>query len=89
MVETFGLMIVAGMALGLLVLVALVFKVLLKLLLLPFLLAAWAVKGFVLLIVGLVMLAVLGPLVLGAGIVFLIPILLLAGIVWGAVAVFG
>ncbi len=87
MFETFGLLIVAGMALGVLVLVAFLAKALFKILLLPLLLAIWAIKGLVLLGVGLVLLVVLAPLLLGAGIVFLIPLLLVGGLIWGAVTV--
>ncbi len=89
MFETLGLMIVVGIGLGVLVMVAVVLKVVLKLLFLPFLLAVWAVKGFVLVVAGLLMAIVLAPVVLGVGLALLVPLLLLGGLAWGALAVFG
>ena len=77
------LLFVGVVVFGVIALLAGLFKIVLKLALLPIVLgfkALFAVIGFV------IALVVLGPVVLALGLVLLIPLLILGGIVWAGVA---
>lgn len=71
MVLVFGVLLAVGLVVGLL-------KLTFKLLLLPVALFAVAVKVVALTIVGLVLLVVLGPVLLGFGLVLIVPVLMIA-----------
>jgi hypothetical protein len=86
MFELFGIiaLIVVGMvAFGLVAIVAGLLKLVFKIALFPVVLL---VKGLALVLGALVVLCVVGPLVLGIGLVVLIPLLLLGGVIWAGVA---
>ena len=86
MLTLLGLLFFAGVALFLLFgVVALVFRIAIRLILLPLLLLKWLIGGIVLIVVGPI-LALVGVLLLVVfGAIFfvpLLPFLLLAGLVW-------
>jgi hypothetical protein len=68
---------------GVIALIAGLLKLVLKIALIPVVLL---VKGLALVLGALVVLFVVGPLVLGVGLVVLIPLLLLGGVIWAGVA---
>ena len=85
MLTLLGLVFAGGVFFLLLAVVALVFKIAIRLILLPLLLLKWLIGGIVLMIVGPI-LALVGLLLLVVfGAIFfvpLLPFLLLAGLVW-------
>ncbi len=62
-------------------------KLVFKLLLIPLAIAGWFIKAIFGILAAAALLIVLGPIVLGLGLVVLLPMLLLASLVWGAVSV--
>jgi hypothetical protein len=83
-----GLLVVGGVIVGAVALVIGLLKVAFKLLLLPLSLVAFTLKGLLMLVLGVIGLLVAGPVLLGVGLVFLLPLLLVGGLIWGAVRVF-
>ena len=84
----FGVLLVGGLIFGAVAVVVGLLKLAFKLLLLPLHLAAFTLKGVLALAGGLLALLVVGPVVLVVGLVLLLPLLLLGGVIWGAVSVF-
>jgi hypothetical protein len=86
MFELFGILALIAVGTVVFGMVALVFgliKLVFKIALIP---VALLFKGLFFLIGALVVLFVVGPLVLGVGLVVLIPLLLLGGVVWAGFA---
>ena len=77
-----ALIFVAVVVFGAIALVAGLLKLVLKIALIPI---ALLLKGLGLLVGAVVVLVVFGPLVLGIGLVLLIPLLLVAGVIWAGV----
>jgi len=77
-----ALLFMAGLVVGVIALVAGFFRLVVKLLVLPFALIVLFLKGLALLVAVLLLLAVASPVIL----VLMLPLLFLAGLVWGAVA---
>jgi len=78
---------VGAVVLAVLAVAGFLLKLLFKVLLIPLALAGWLFKAALALVGGLLLLIVLGPAVLVIGLVVVLPLLLLAGLVWGAVSV--
>ena len=78
-----ALVFVGAIVFGVIALVAGLLKLVLKITLIPLVLLF---KGLGLLLGGLVVFLVAGPLVLGIGLVVLIPLLLIGGVIWAGVA---
>ena len=78
------LLFVGAVVFGVVVLLAGLFKVVLKLALLPLVLG---LKALVFVIGFIIALVVVGPVVLAIGALLLIPLLILGGIVWAGVAI--
>ncbi|MCG6963349.1 MAG: hypothetical protein LJE95_08795 [Acidobacteria bacterium] len=83
-----ALLVVGGAIVGAVALIIGLLKVAFKLLILPLSLVAFTLKGLLMLVLGVIALLVVGPVVLGVGLVFLLPLLLIGGLIWGAVKVF-
>jgi len=81
-------LLVGAVILTTLAVVGILFKVFFKLLLIPLVAVGWLLKAALTVVAGLALLIILGPIVLGAGLVVVLPLLVLAGIIWGAVAAF-
>lgn len=84
MLEILALMLVAAVVGGIAVVAVGILKLMFKLLLLPFTLLAGAIKLAILLPLALVAAVIALPLVLGVGLVLLIPIALVGALIWGA-----
>lgn len=78
------LLFVGAIVVGVIMLLAGLFKITIKLALLPVVLG---LKALVFVIGFVVALVVVGPVVLALGLVLLIPLLILGGIVWAGIAV--
>ena len=78
-----ALVFVGAIVFGVIALVAGLLKLVLKITLIPLVLLF---KGLGLLLGGLVVFLVAGPLVLGIGLVVLIPLLLIGGVIWAGFA---
>ena len=86
MLELFGiiaLLVVGAVVVGVVGLVLGLLKLIFKIALIP---VALLFKGLALVLGGMVVLFVVGPLVLGIGLVALIPLLLLGAMIWAGVA---
>jgi len=86
MFELFGilaLLVVGAVVVGVIALVAGLIKLVLKIALIPL---ALLLKGFGLLLAVLVVFFVAGPLILGIGLVVLLPLLILGAVIWFGVA---
>jgi hypothetical protein len=91
MFELLGLFlvfIIGGIVLGVVALLIGVFKLLFKLVTIPLSLGFTALKGLLVLILGLLGLLIVGPVVLAIGLAILLPILLIGAVVWAGVAIF-
>jgi len=87
MLEVFAvltLLFVGAVVVGMIMLLAGLFKLTIKLALLPLVLG---LKALVFVIGFVIALVVVGPVVLAIGLVLLIPLLILGGIVWAGIAV--
>ena len=80
----FTLLVVGAVVVGLLMLLAGLFKVVFKLALLPIVLG---LKALLFVIAFVIALVVVGPVVLVVGALLLIPLLFLGGLIWAGVAV--
>jgi hypothetical protein len=80
----FTLLVVGAVVVGLLMLLAGLFKVVFKLALLPIVLG---LKALLFVIAFVIALVVVGPVVLVIGALLLIPLLFLGGLIWAGVAV--
>ena len=92
MLELLGLVALVaaiGVVVCVLAVVGLALKLLLKIALIPISLAWALLKALLVGLAALACLAILGPLTLGLALVILIPVLIIAGIVWAAMAVAG
>ena len=78
------LLIVGAVVVGVIALLAGLFKLVLKLALLPLVLG---LKALVFVVGFVIALVVVGPVVLTLGLVLLVPLLILGGIVWAGVAI--
>ena len=78
------LLFVGAVVVGMIMLLAGLFKVTVKLALLPLVLG---LKALVFVIGFVIALVVVGPVVLALGLVLLIPLLILGGIIWAGIAV--
>ena len=78
------LLFVGAVVVGMIMLLAGLFKFTIKLALLP---VVFGLKALVFVIGFVIALVVVGPVVLALGLVLLIPLLILGGIVWAGVAV--
>ena len=78
------LLFVGAVVVGMIMLLAGLFKLTIKLALLPIVLG---LKALVLVIGFVIALIVVGPVVLALGLVLLVPLLILGGIIWAGVAV--
>lgn len=83
----FVVLAVGAAAAAVVAMAGLAIKLLFKLLVLPLLVAGWLLKGVLAILAGLVLLLFLGPAVLAVALVVLLPILAVAGLIWGAVTV--
>ena len=85
MIELLGLAVLAvvflAFALGL---VVGIFKLVFKLLLIPLGLAALVLKMLILIPLALIAIFAIGPILLGIGLVVVLPVLVVGGLVWGA-----
>lgn len=78
------LLLVGAVVVGMIMLLAGLFKLTIKLALLPVVLG---LKALVFVIGFVIALVVVGPVVLALGLVLLVPLLILGGIVWAGIAV--
>ena len=79
-----ALIIVGSVVFGVIALVFGLLKLVFKIALIP---VALLFKGLFFLLGALLVLVVAGPLVLGVGLVVLIPLLLIGGVIWAGVAI--
>jgi hypothetical protein len=77
-----ALVAVGAVLFGALALIVGLLKVVFKVALIPVWIGLAALKGIVLLVAGVLALVLVGPVVLGVGLVLLVPLLLLGGLVW-------
>jgi hypothetical protein len=82
-----ALVAVGAVIFGAVALIVGLLKVVFKVALIPVWIGLAAVKGIVLLVAGVLALVLVGPVVLGVGLVLLVPLLLLGGLVWLGVTV--
>jgi len=84
----FGVLLIGGLIFGAVAVLVGLLKLAFTLLLLPLHLVAFTIKGVFALAGGLIALVVVGPVLLVIGLVLLLPLLLLGGVIWGAVSIF-